>query len=274
MQTEDDGVVTLLGVRGSCPVWGPAFARYGGSTACVFVQMGGQSIVLDAGTGLLSLADVFPHGEQRFSLLLSHPHVDHLMGLPLCPLLQRSEFSVSLYSSPRDGRHTLEQVAALLAPPLWPVGPESFAAHMRWEDLPAPMFALGAVEVRCLEVVHPGGSTAFRLSCQDRSLVYVSDAEESEYSLQRLVDFAAGCSLLLIDGQFTKEELTDHQGYGHMAWETAVSVGRRCGAEELRIIHHPPERTDRQLDEFEERLFQMRGDDHYRFARCGERICL
>ena len=45
--------VHVLGVRGSTPAPGHAFARHGGNTSCVALARDGEppSLVLDAGTG-------------------------------------------------------------------------------------------------------------------------------------------------------------------------------------------------------------------------------
>ena len=50
-----DNAITILGARGSVPVSGPAFSRYGGATTCIFVKLAGQLLVLDAGTGIMNL---------------------------------------------------------------------------------------------------------------------------------------------------------------------------------------------------------------------------
>ena len=42
----------LMGVRGTMPVHGERCRIFGGATSCVFVKMGGEAIILDAGTGL------------------------------------------------------------------------------------------------------------------------------------------------------------------------------------------------------------------------------
>ena len=47
--------VTILGTRGSVPVSGEKYAAYGGATTCVLVNMGGKTLLLDAGTGIMSL---------------------------------------------------------------------------------------------------------------------------------------------------------------------------------------------------------------------------
>ena len=54
--------VTILGCRGSIPVSGKKFARYGGASLCVLVRAGDAIAVLDAGTGILNLP---PHLHDR-----------------------------------------------------------------------------------------------------------------------------------------------------------------------------------------------------------------
>lgn len=94
--------IRLLGVRGSVPVHGPAFARFGGATSCVFCLAGKEAILLDAGSGLLweELPQALP--EKHFSVLLTHAHVDHILGFP-CSRLYLTKHMDATYTS-RIGR--------------------------------------------------------------------------------------------------------------------------------------------------------------------------
>ena len=88
MNTSDALIVRFWGVRGSYPTPGSDTVRYGGNTACVEIEAGGSTIILDAGTGIISLgrALVRRAREQGRSasavLLLSHLHHDHTQGFP------------------------------------------------------------------------------------------------------------------------------------------------------------------------------------------------
>src|ERR1700730_4328547 len=74
------------GVRGSYPTPGPRTVRYGGNTSCVEVQVGSQTIILDAGSGISGLGhDLLRRsaGESLdLSFFITHGHGDHLIGLP------------------------------------------------------------------------------------------------------------------------------------------------------------------------------------------------
>src|SRR5690348_10238241 len=75
--------VTFCGVRGSTPAPGAPFLRYGGHTSCVALGHEGEqpSLVLDAGTGLRRLTELLAGEPYVGTLLLSHLHWDHTMGL-------------------------------------------------------------------------------------------------------------------------------------------------------------------------------------------------
>src|SRR5271157_89970 len=73
--------VTLCGVRGSIPTPDADKLRYGGNTSCVSVQLEGGQLILDAGSGIRNLgARVFGRHEE-VHILLTHLHLDHIMGL-------------------------------------------------------------------------------------------------------------------------------------------------------------------------------------------------
>ena len=50
-----DFSIAFWGVRGSHPSTGPGFVKTGGNTSCVEMQVGGQRLIFDAGTGLVPL---------------------------------------------------------------------------------------------------------------------------------------------------------------------------------------------------------------------------
>src|SRR4051794_34199156 len=78
--------IRFRGVRGSIPSPVPANMRYGGNTSCVELRANGQTLILDAGSGLRSLGEdlarEFGTEPMEASLLLSHSHWDHIQGLP------------------------------------------------------------------------------------------------------------------------------------------------------------------------------------------------
>ncbi|MDD6188611.1 MAG: MBL fold metallo-hydrolase [Clostridiales bacterium] len=266
-----DASVTILGARGSIPVSGEEFLRFGGATTCILIRLAGQAVVLDAGTGLLALPEFLKDEESRISLLLSHPHADHLLGLPLCPLLSRPGFRFDIYAARRGGFGVEEQVRSLMSPPLWPIGPERLPAPPVFYDLP-PRLELGSITVDCMEGIHPGGVSLFRLTGGGRRVVFATDCTLTDDLIPTLTEFARDCDLLLCDGQYSDAEWPSRAGFGHSTWTAAARLGRDCGAKQIRVIHHDPSHTDSLLNAAEEELRQIH--PNCAFAHVKEEVLL
>ena len=263
--------VAILGARGSVSVSGGDFQRCGGATTCVLVRLAGQAVILDAGTGLMNISPLLEEEERHIPLLLSHPHADHLLGLPMCPLLFRTDFQLDVYAACRNGLDAEAQVRALMSPPLWPVGPERLAASLTFHDLPSRL-ELGAVTVDTMEGVHPGGVSLMRLTGGGRRVVFATDCTLTDSLLPKLTDFARDCDLLLCDGQYSDAEWSARASFGHSTWTAVARLGRDCGAKQVRVIHHDPTHTDALLDGAAEELHRIH--PHCGFARAGEEVLL
>ena len=80
--------VKFWGVRGSHPMPGAGTIKYGGNTACVEINAGDKTLILDAGTGIIPLGhDLVERAASRIcplevTLLFSHLHHDHTQGFP------------------------------------------------------------------------------------------------------------------------------------------------------------------------------------------------
>src|SRR4029077_7993362 len=68
------------GVRGTIPIAGASTLNYGGNTSCIEVHCAGRCFILDAGSGLKRLGDALQ--ATHMDILLSHTHIDHILGLP------------------------------------------------------------------------------------------------------------------------------------------------------------------------------------------------
>ena len=263
--------VTILGARGSVPASGQPFLRYGGATTCVALRMDGQPILLDAGTGMMELSTFLRPHERHVPLLLSHSHADHLLGLPLCPVLMQQDFQLDIYTAARYGLDAKAQVHALMSPPLWPVGTDALPADIRFRSLPETL-QFGAVQVDVMEGIHPGGVSLFQLSGGGKRVVFITDCTLTDTLLPVLADFARDCDLLLCDGQYSETEWSACAAFGHSTWTMAARLGTLCGARQVRIMHHDPTHTDSLLDEAAAQVRAIHPD--CTFACAGGEICL
>lgn len=260
--------ITILGTRGSLPMCGGRFIEYGGLTTCVLVHMGGQYLVLDAGTGIMDLPEEAMR-QTELPLVLTHTHVDHLMGMPMCPYVMRKGSRLDIYGRTRAGLTVRQQVDRLLSPPLWPVTADDFLTELRFHELPETL-TFGSLRVDTMEGVHSGGVSLVRLEAEGKRVVFATDCTLNDEMWKKLGEFARDCDLLLLDGQYTDEEWPSRSTFGHSTWRMAAEFARSCGAKRLRVTHHDPQHTDTMLKPYDAEL--QASNPAYRFAREGERI--
>ena len=254
--------ITVLGARGSIPVSGSEYRLFGGATSCYMVEAGGETVFLDAGTGLIAAPSVFPRPPV---ILLSHLHLDHLLGLGMYPRLSMAGARTRLMLSAASAREAEERLAGLFAPPFWPLRLTDYKGAPEIAPL-SPAFQVGELRIECMAGCHPGGCVVFRLRYGGKCLVYATDYEPEADSLAALSDFCRGADLVLYDAQYTAEEYDGRRGFGHSTAECGLTLLEKSGAKRLLLVHHSPGTRDEELLERERAL----GREDVRYAREGE----
>ena len=256
--------LTVLGARGSIPVSDIKHTRFGGATSCYMVQAGPETIFLDAGSGLVSAPAL---SGKAPAILLSHLHLDHLIGLGMYSRLSQNGTITRLLFKADTEDKMREVLQRLFSPPFWPIPLTEYRGTLLLEPL-APTLRIGDVIVESIEGRHPGGCQVFRLKYRDKCLVYATDCEPDDLFFSKLISFCGGADLLLYDGQFTVKESVVKKSYGHSTAEKGVELMERCGAKRLLLIHHDPQASDEELLR-RERQFN---NESIRYAREGEEI--
>lgn len=252
--------VHLLGVRGSTPTPGEAFARHGGHTSCVAIELddGRIPLVLDAGTGLRSLGALLGGGPFRGTLLLGHLHWDHTHGLPFSAAVDHPASQVRVFAPVEPGQTVDELLGMAMSPPSFPIGPGELRGDWSWSGLTEGHHSMEGLDVLAREIPHKGGRTfGFRVSDGRHAVAYLSDHMPQALGSgpdglgarhDAALTLADDVDVLIHDAQYTAEELPTRGAFGHSAAEYAVSLGQAAGARRVVLFHHDPARTDDQID--------------------------
>jgi phosphoribosyl 1,2-cyclic phosphodiesterase len=262
-------LITFCGVRGSTPAPGAAYARYGGNTACVAVAHSSGSpvapvLLLDAGTGLGGVTGLLGGEPFRGTVLLTHLHWDHCLGLPFFRGGDRDDARVTLLlpeqgENAGDGSGTAERLLArVMSPPFFPITPRQLRGDWTFATVSPGHFKAEGFTVETREIPHKGGRTlGYRVSDGHRVLAYVTDHCPTALGAgpgglgayhDAVLDLAADADLLVHDAQLVAEEVPAEAAFGHAAAEYAVGLAVRAGAHRVALFHHKPSRTDDQLD--------------------------
>ena len=138
-----EATLWVLGSTG----WMP---RAGQETSCFLLETAGQLVMLDAGTGVanLCLAAEALRRHEHLSVVLSHYHLDHLVGLMYLKRFAADK-RVDVYGPGRPvyPRTTGEYVADVLQDAVYSSGPFGFAREVRYHDYGGDDFFLGDLHV-------------------------------------------------------------------------------------------------------------------------------
>lgn len=244
----------VRGARGTLPACGRDFLRYGGNTSCFTVESEDSLLIIDAGTGLTSVSRELVERNSIPSIfwLLTHLHMDHLIGLPAFAPLYRDEVSVVFMADGERKGDWKSQLAQFMAQPYWPVRLYESGAGIRLQDLPPstqPSMECCGLLISWCRVPHPQGCVAYRIQGRKRTVLLATDAEfDPDVLPADFIAFARGVDHLFLDAQYDPIEYESHRGWGHGSWQCAVEVALRAGVGELILTHHAPDRRDAEID--------------------------
>ena len=138
------------------------------------------------------------------------------------------------------------------------LGLEQLTGIRAVEEFDSDDVTLGDFRIRVAALNHPGGCAGFRIDAAGGSLAYLPDHEPGEENL-KLMEFAQGVDLLILDTQYTESEYVAHRGWGHGCLSASVQFAIGAKARELVFFHHDPSHTDFHIDQMIERGRQLAG---------------
>ncbi len=263
--------IKFWGVRGSYPTPGAGTIQYGGNTACVEINAGGRTIILDAGTGIIPLGRELVKTKRAGELLLlfSHFHHDHTQGFPFFVPAYIPNTKLHIFG-PGGTPETLKQVLEHnQSSETFPVSLRDMSASkdiqsvresqvIVWDEdnvyLAESTSRLRdeAVVIRIYKShAHPGGVYVYRISYRGKSIVYATDTEGYTGTDRRLVNFARDADVIIHDGQYSDEHyygclagFPSTQGYGHSTAKMAAEVAASAESGQLILFHHDPAYAD------------------------------
>ena len=265
-----DFTVKFWGVRGSYPTPGASTVKYGGNTACVEVNAGGRTIILDAGTGVIPLGrELVKRNDLNLLILFSHLHHDHTQGFPFFVPAYLPKAQLHIYGpggTAETVKHVLEHNQSS---DTFPISLRDMAANKEIQSLresqiilwdedgiqvveSAPNPSPEAVVIRIHKsYAHPGGVYHYRITYQGKSIVYATDTEGYVGMDRKLVNFARDADVLIHDAQYSDEHyygslagFPSTQGYGHSTATMAGEVAASAEAGQLILFHHDPSYAD------------------------------
>lgn len=248
-------IIKSWGSRGSIPVSGPEYIKYGGDTTCIEITTANNDIIIiDAGTGIRRLGNRLV--EQKlfhYHLLFTHAHWDHLMGLPFFKPLFLDDTVIDIYRCPSPGKYVEQMISKIMTPPHFPIRYDDLKALINYKKGCPDKFQIGSVTITPINLSHPGGGSGYKFTENGKTFVFLTDNElgyihEGGLTYNDYLEFSRDADLLIHDAEYTPEEYDNQIDWGHSVYTDALSLALEANVTTLGLFHLNQNRTDRQMD--------------------------
>ncbi|MDR2405134.1 MAG: MBL fold metallo-hydrolase, partial [Deltaproteobacteria bacterium] len=249
----------------------------GGNTPCIEISHGKRILIFDAGSGIRNLGRLFtprpskdlldqlenpdselkepqeisPSHQLNLDLLLTHTHWDHIQGLPFFAPIYSKDTALSIYGTDIVAKKKNLELQ-MSDSSVFPIHFHSLPAQISFHEFPETGLVLEPFTLDCLELPHPGGSTAYRVKAFDKTVVFATDYEiidssESSTKKEALKDFISNADVFISDTQYTYTESHSKEGWGHSSALNIVELAVQSGVKMLYLFHHDPNYDDLKL---------------------------
>lgn len=233
----------------------PVANTFGGNSACIQVETGGDEYILcDLGSGLRPfgvsmMAEHGPGRPQTYHVFLSHLHWDHIMGFPFFPPAFIPGNTIRIYSCHPDPEASFRKQQSS---PNFPVDFSQLGADIGFVPMTpgAPITVAGAT-VTAKRQYHSDDSYGYRFESGGKVFVYSTDSEhtqENHEETQAFVAFFKDADLVAFDAQYSLAEAVSlKKDWGHSSNIIGVELCLEANVKHLLMIHHEPVLSDEAL---------------------------
>lgn len=233
--------IVALGTNGFIPTFNRHTISY------LLVDDSDEVIVLDAGTGISRFSEPevleIIKAKKRLNIILSHYHLDHIIGLSYLPGLWPTK-PIRLFapSKPYVDCKAEDALNRLLNPPLFSLPFKNYPNKKDVIPVSDSELSINGHLVKFIGLDHPGGSMGIRI---DNDICYITDTSVNE----GYIDFIAGCKYLLHEIWLTREEAKEDEklAAGHSVLEDVIGLSSKANVKNMIPIHLNPKWSEEML---------------------------
>jgi len=247
--------IKCWGSRGSVPVSGPEYLKYGGDTTCLEVRTKGDDIlIIDAGTGIRRLGNsLIRENRTEYHFLFTHCHWDHILGFPFFKPNLDKRIRMIFHSGAFHKSYARHVLTRVMYPPNFPLKSSDIDAEVLFVKDPPGTFHIGPMSLTPIPLSHPNTGCGYKLTEDGKTFVFLTDNELGHVhpyglSYPDYRDFSKGADLLIHDAEYTPEEYQTTIRWGHSSYRDVLKLAMEAGVGKLGLFHLNQDRTDADMD--------------------------
>jgi len=246
-------LIRCWGARGSIPVSGQEYLKYGGDTTCMEIRTKDDEIlIIDAGSGLRRLGNrLLAEKRRQYTMLFTHAHWDHLVGFPFFRPIYIRGTDITLFGCPFAQSSIKELLANIMTAPHFPVNFEDIRGKITYHEACDESFTWGSLTITPIPLSHPNQGVGYKIVEDGKSFVFLTDNElafqhEGGLTQADYLAFSRDADLLIHDAEYTERDY--HRAWGHSRYGDALDLALQANAKMFGLFHHNQERSDDGVD--------------------------
>lgn len=249
-------IVRCYGARGSIPVSGEEYLKYGGDSTCIEVRTNEDSIIIvDAGSGIRRLGNrLLAEERYEYTLFFTHSHWDHILGFPFFRPLYAQQTVIHLHGCPTAQGNIQMLLSKAMSAPFFPVPFDKLQAKIHYDAKCFQNIRIDGMEISMIPLSHPNGGLGFKFAEEGKTFVFLTDNElgyrhQGGLTPEEYVRFAHCADLLIHDSEYTPEQYRNTIAWGHSTYVDALDLALAAGVKSLGLFHHNQDRKDSDQDQ-------------------------
>lgn len=249
-------IINCFGARGSIPVSGLEYVKYGGDTPCLEVRSQDDDIlIIDAGSGIRRLGNkLLKENRFDYTLFMTHSHWDHILGFPFFKPIYDPRTRITIRGCSQAQGDIQKLLSKTMSTPYFPVPFSELGADFVYEDDCVLSHHVGSIEVFPIKLSHPNGGQGYKLQEDGKIFVFLTDNELGYHhrggsSLEEYVEFSRNADLLIHDAEYTPEEYRHTRNWGHSTYREALDLAIRAKVRRFGLFHHNQDHSDTAIDQ-------------------------
>jgi phosphoribosyl 1,2-cyclic phosphodiesterase len=253
-------LIRCWGARGSIPVSGKEYIKYGGDTTCIEIRTKDDNIIIiDAGSGIRRLGNsLVKEGKQDLNIIFTHAHWDHILGFPFFKPLYMKGTQINMLGSPLAQESIKQTISKTMQAPNFPVKFEDMKAEISYIGACPDWFRIKGLSITPIHTSHPNHGMGYKFSEDSKTFIFLTDNEltythPGGLQYKDYLEFCKGADLLIHDSEYTPDEYSKHtKTWGHSVYLDSLKLAIEAGVKRFGLFHHNQDRTDEQIDKMVE----------------------